>query len=265
MGHGAHVGTQRQHRVTDRRRRGGGGCGVVLAVQPCGAGAAVLPGHSRPPYHKHTHTPPHTHIHARAPPPPPGLGLGLWGHPGWLWLSVVVATFLLQHAVQGWCPPMPVFRLMGTRTGVAGRRQRRPGTRPGPTRGAGGGRARARRAGAECPPNWDRCCNSRTTCQLLQPRSLQVRSKWLTRYRCLRPTPPPPPQLGRSATRSPRCACCAGTLPGQPAARLTAHSWRSAWRPAWRCGVGGCIPTWGWGGQGRALGAEGACGLGGGG
>jgi hypothetical protein len=27
-----------------------------------------------------------------------------------------VAGFLLQHAVQGWCPPVPVFRRLGFRT-----------------------------------------------------------------------------------------------------------------------------------------------------
>ena len=34
----------------------------------------------------------------------------------WLWLSTGVAGFLLQHAVQGWCPPLPLFRRMGIRT-----------------------------------------------------------------------------------------------------------------------------------------------------
>ena len=28
----------------------------------------------------------------------------------------MVAGFLLQHAVQGWCPPLPVFRRLGFRT-----------------------------------------------------------------------------------------------------------------------------------------------------
>jgi hypothetical protein len=28
----------------------------------------------------------------------------------------VVAGFLLQHAVQGWCPPVPLFRRLGFRT-----------------------------------------------------------------------------------------------------------------------------------------------------
>lgn len=31
-------------------------------------------------------------------------------------LPLVVAGFLMQHAVQGWCPPVPVFRRMGVRT-----------------------------------------------------------------------------------------------------------------------------------------------------
>ena len=31
-------------------------------------------------------------------------------------LPAVVAGFLLQHAVQGWCPPLPVFRRLGFRT-----------------------------------------------------------------------------------------------------------------------------------------------------
>ncbi len=35
---------------------------------------------------------------------------------GWHRLSMVVAAFLLQHAVQGWCPPMPLFRRLGVRT-----------------------------------------------------------------------------------------------------------------------------------------------------
>ncbi|MDF2533423.1 MAG: hypothetical protein K0Q65_3004 [Clostridia bacterium] len=34
----------------------------------------------------------------------------------WLLLAAGVAAFLLQHALQGWCPPLPVFRKMGKRT-----------------------------------------------------------------------------------------------------------------------------------------------------
>ena len=31
-------------------------------------------------------------------------------------VPLVVGGFLLQHAVQGWCPPLPVFRRYGVRT-----------------------------------------------------------------------------------------------------------------------------------------------------
>jgi hypothetical protein len=31
-------------------------------------------------------------------------------------MPMVVGGFLLQHAVQGWCPPLPIFRSMGVRT-----------------------------------------------------------------------------------------------------------------------------------------------------
>lgn len=31
-------------------------------------------------------------------------------------LPIAVGGFLLQHAIQGWCPPMPVFRRFGVRT-----------------------------------------------------------------------------------------------------------------------------------------------------
>lgn len=34
----------------------------------------------------------------------------------WLALPATVAGFLLLHAVQGWCPPVPVLRRMGFRT-----------------------------------------------------------------------------------------------------------------------------------------------------
>ena len=31
-------------------------------------------------------------------------------------LPVMVAGFLLQHAIQGWCPPLPILRRLGVRT-----------------------------------------------------------------------------------------------------------------------------------------------------
>ena len=34
----------------------------------------------------------------------------------WSTLPAVVAGFLLQHAAQGWCPPLPLMRRMGVRT-----------------------------------------------------------------------------------------------------------------------------------------------------
>ena len=34
----------------------------------------------------------------------------------WLILPAIVTTFLAQHAIQGWCPPVPLFRKLGIRT-----------------------------------------------------------------------------------------------------------------------------------------------------
>lgn len=34
----------------------------------------------------------------------------------WFILGGIVSGFLLQHALQGWCPPLPVIRKMGVRT-----------------------------------------------------------------------------------------------------------------------------------------------------
>ena len=31
-------------------------------------------------------------------------------------LSGIVGFFLLMHALQGWCPPLPIIRKMGVRT-----------------------------------------------------------------------------------------------------------------------------------------------------
>lgn len=45
-----------------------------------------------------------------------GLGLGAFVHRRFFALPAVVAGFLLQHAVQGWCPPIPIFRRLGFRT-----------------------------------------------------------------------------------------------------------------------------------------------------
>ena len=45
-----------------------------------------------------------------------GLTLGATVDRKWFLFPAVVAGFLLQHAVQGWCPPLPVFRRLGFRT-----------------------------------------------------------------------------------------------------------------------------------------------------
>ena len=45
-----------------------------------------------------------------------GLTLGTTVNRRWYLLPAVVASFLLQHALQGWCPPLPVFRRLGVRT-----------------------------------------------------------------------------------------------------------------------------------------------------
>ncbi|QFI67831.1 hypothetical protein [Sinorhizobium alkalisoli] len=34
----------------------------------------------------------------------------------WLALPAIVTGFLFQHAIQGWCPPLPVLRRLGFRT-----------------------------------------------------------------------------------------------------------------------------------------------------
>jgi hypothetical protein len=45
-----------------------------------------------------------------------GVGLGIRGHRRGLLLSGIVLSLLLQHAVQGWCPPLAVLRRSGVRT-----------------------------------------------------------------------------------------------------------------------------------------------------
>jgi hypothetical protein len=45
-----------------------------------------------------------------------GLGLGATVNRKWFAFPAVVAGFLLQHALQGWCPPVPVLRRLGFRT-----------------------------------------------------------------------------------------------------------------------------------------------------
>lgn len=45
-----------------------------------------------------------------------GLALGVTHSKKWLIVPGIVLSFLFQHAVQGWCPPVPIFRRLGVRT-----------------------------------------------------------------------------------------------------------------------------------------------------
>lgn len=45
-----------------------------------------------------------------------GAGLAATVSRKWLVLPLLVTGFLFQHAVQGWCPPLPLFRRLGFRT-----------------------------------------------------------------------------------------------------------------------------------------------------
>lgn len=45
-----------------------------------------------------------------------GICLGLGVSRKWLALPFFVQSFLLQHAIQGWCPPIPILRRLGIRT-----------------------------------------------------------------------------------------------------------------------------------------------------
>jgi len=45
-----------------------------------------------------------------------GTVLGLTVSRKWLIVPLVVQAFFLQHALQGWCPPLPVLRRLGIRT-----------------------------------------------------------------------------------------------------------------------------------------------------
>lgn len=53
-----------------------------------------------------------------------GTLMGLLGRRGWLVLPAAVSAFLLQHAVEGWCPPLPFVRRLGVRTAAELARER---------------------------------------------------------------------------------------------------------------------------------------------
>jgi hypothetical protein len=43
----------------------------------------------------------------------------------WILLPMLVTGFLFQHAVQGWCPPVPILRRLGFRTSYEIEEERR--------------------------------------------------------------------------------------------------------------------------------------------
>ena len=45
-----------------------------------------------------------------------GVLLGAFHDKRWFILPGIVTTFLLQHGLQGWCPPLPLLRKLGFRT-----------------------------------------------------------------------------------------------------------------------------------------------------
>ncbi|MBX6324285.1 MAG: DUF2892 domain-containing protein [Rhodospirillaceae bacterium] len=45
-----------------------------------------------------------------------GVVLGTFADRRWFALSAVAAAFLVQYAVQGWCPVLPLLRRLGVRT-----------------------------------------------------------------------------------------------------------------------------------------------------
>ena len=53
-----------------------------------------------------------------------GVGLGAFVSRRFFLLPAVVGGFLLQHAVQGWCPPVPLLRRLGFRTASEIERER---------------------------------------------------------------------------------------------------------------------------------------------
>lgn len=45
-----------------------------------------------------------------------GLALAVTVNKRWLVVPAVVLSFLFQHGVQGWCPPLPILRRLGIRS-----------------------------------------------------------------------------------------------------------------------------------------------------
>lgn len=45
-----------------------------------------------------------------------GIALGATVDKRWFLFSTAVLSFLIVHAIQGWCPPLPFLRRLGVRT-----------------------------------------------------------------------------------------------------------------------------------------------------
>jgi hypothetical protein len=54
-----------------------------------------------------------------------GVALAAGHHRRWLALPALVTAFLFQHALQGWCPPVPILRRLGFRTSYEIEEERR--------------------------------------------------------------------------------------------------------------------------------------------
>jgi hypothetical protein len=53
-----------------------------------------------------------------------GITLGATSNRRWFLLPTLIMSFLLVHAIQGWCPPVPLLRRLGVRTRVEIDRER---------------------------------------------------------------------------------------------------------------------------------------------
>lgn len=42
--------------------------------------------------------------------------IGFFTSPYWFLLTGIISFFLFEHAIQGWCPPLPLIRRLGIRT-----------------------------------------------------------------------------------------------------------------------------------------------------
>lgn len=45
-----------------------------------------------------------------------GAMLAIFVNRKWAIMPAVVTSFLIQHSLQGWCPPLPLFRMMGIKS-----------------------------------------------------------------------------------------------------------------------------------------------------